>query len=190
MAKLWYVSHPEVRIDSEVPVPRWGLTDHGRARAEAMCRQPWIAEIDRIVSSDETKALELAAVVAAARGVPIDVRASQAETDRSATGFLPPEAYGRVSDAWFASPDEAPSGWEPARVVQDRVVLGLEDVFGGDQNVMVAGHGGAGTLLWCRLSGTAIAASHDQPGAGHYFTVDLATRRPEHQWRAIDDIED
>ena len=189
MARLWYVSHPEVRIDAAVPVPRWGLTDHGRARAEAMCAQLWVAEIDHIISSDETKALELAAVVAAHRGLPIEVRPSQAETDRSATGFLPPDEYGPVSDAWFEAPDEAPHGWEPARVVQDRVLRGLDDVFAGDRNVMVAGHGGAGTLLWCRLDDTPIAASHDQPGAGHYFTVDLARRRPLHAWRAIDDIE-
>ena len=99
MAKLWYVSHPEVRIDAAVPVPRWGLTDHGRSRAEAMCAQPWIADLGRLVSSDETKALELAAIVADHRNLPIEVRASQAETDRSSTGFLPPESYGPVSDA-------------------------------------------------------------------------------------------
>ena len=40
-----------------------------------------------------------------------------------------------------------------------------------------------------RFAGEAIAASQDQPGAGHYFTVDLATRRPLHHWRPIDHIE-
>ena len=189
MAKLWYVSHPEVRIDGAVPVPRWGLTDHGRARAEAMCGQPWIAELDRLISSDETKALELAAVVAEHRSLPIEVRSSQAETDRSSTGFLPPEAYGPVSDAWFANPLESPDGWEAAAAVQQRVVQGLDDVLGGNRNVLVAGHGGAGTLLWCHLSGEPIAASQDQPGAGHYFTVDLSTGRPRHRWRPIDDRE-
>lgn len=190
MAKLWYVSHPEVRIDGDVPVPRWGLTDHGRARAEAMCRQPWLADLDRLISSDETKALELAAIVAAHRDLPIEVRASQAETDRSSTGFLLPDAYERVSDAWFAAPQESPDGWETAAAVQDRVRRGLEDVLNGDENVMVAGHGGAGTLLWCGLSDAPIAGALDQPGAGHYFTVDLATRRPVHHWRPIDQLED
>lgn len=189
MAKLWYVSHPEVRIDGAVPVPRWGLTDHGRARAEAMCHQPWIGDLDRLISSDETKAFELAAIVAEHRSLPIEVRASQAETDRSSTGFLPPDAYGPVSDAWFAAPSESPDGWETATAVQERVVQGLGDVLDGDQNVMVAGHGGAGTLLWCHLSGEPIAAAQDQPGAGHYFTVDLATRRALHRWRPVDDLE-
>lgn len=189
MAKLWYVSHPEVRIDAHVPVPRWGLDDSGRVRAQAMCRQPWVADIERIISSDETKALELAAIVAAHRSLPIEVRVSQAETDRSATGFLSPDTYQQVSDAWFAAPDAEPHGWEPARAVQERVVSGLADVLGGEQATMVAGHGGAGTLLWCHLAGQGIAASFDQTGPGHYFTVDLATRRPVHRWHPIDDLE-
>ncbi len=189
MATLWYVSHPEVRIDAAVPVPRWGLTDHGRARAEAMCAQPWIDRIERIITSDETKALELAAIVAAHRGVPIEVRPDTAETDRSSTGFLPQEPYQAVSDAWFGAPDESPEGWEPAAAVQARIERALRDVLAGDQDVMVAGHGGAGTLLWCLLAGEQIAAAHDQSGAGHYISIDLATRRPMHAWRPIDEIE-
>ncbi len=189
MAKLWYVSHPEVRIDADVPVPRWGLTDHGRARAAAMCAQPWIDGIERLVSSDETKALELAAVVAAHRGIPIEVRPSQAETDRSSTGFVEPDRYAIISDAWFADPERHDHGWEPAHDVQRRVVEGLADVLDGDADTLVAGHGGAGTLLWCHLAGRAIEASLDQPGAGHYFTVDLTTGRPLHGWRPIDAIE-
>ena len=190
MARLWYVSHPEVRIDASVPVPRWGLTDHGRARAEAMCAQPWMAQVERLISSDETKALELAAVVAAHRHLPIEVRPHTAETDRSATGFLPQADYDPVSHAWFASPEASPHGWESAAAVQRRIETALEDVLAGDRNVMVAGHGGTGTLLWCRLAGQPIAAAHDQPGVGHYLTIDLATRRPLHHWRPIDDIED
>lgn len=189
MATLWYVSHPEVRIDGAVPVPRWGLTDVGRARAEAMCEQPWVARIERIISSDETKALELAAIVGAHRGIPIEVRADTAETDRSATGFLPPETYGEVSDRWFASPAAHEDGWEAAADVQARMLRSLADVLAGSENVMVAGHGGAGTLLWCALAGEEIAAHHDQPGAGHYITIDLPAGPPRHTWRPIDQIE-
>ena len=30
-----YLSHPQVKIDANVPVPQWGLSDVGRGRAEA-----------------------------------------------------------------------------------------------------------------------------------------------------------
>lgn len=188
MPHLWYATHPEVRIDGDVPIPRWGLTDTGRRRAEAMCRQPWIGQIERLISSSETKALELAAIVAAHTGLAIEVRPETDETDRSSTGFIPPDEYGPVSDEWFAEIEAPPSGWESAGAVQRRMVATLDDVLSGSENVLVAGHGGAGTLLWCALAGEPIAASRDQPGAGYYFTVDLASRTPLHAWRPIDDL--
>lgn len=189
MARLFYVTHPEVRIDGAVPVRRWGLTDTGRRRATAMLDQPWVASLDRILSSDETKALELAAIVATHRDLPVTVRAALGETDRDGTGYLPKERHDEVSDAWFANPERSPDGWEAALDVQRRTLDALDDVLGGAENVMVAGHGGAGTLLWCALSGTPIAQRHDQPHPGHYVTIDLADRRPLHRWRAIDDLE-
>ncbi len=189
MPHLWYATHPEVRIDAAVPVPRWGLTDTGRARAEAMCAQPWIASVERLISSAETKALELAAVVAAHTGLAIEVRPDTDETDRSSTGFIPQEEYGPISEQWFAEVESPSSGWEPAGAVQRRMLASLDDVLSGTENVLVCGHGGSGTLLWCALAGEPIAASRDQPGAGHYFTVDLATRTPDHAWRPIDDLE-
>ncbi|MEM9514234.1 MAG: histidine phosphatase family protein [Actinomycetota bacterium] len=189
MTTLWYVSHPEVRIDGDVPVPRWGLTDTGRARATAMCAQPWIHDIERIVSSDETKALELAAIVGVHRGLPVEVRPGTAETDRSSTGFVPPDEHDALAAEWFAAPESSPSGWEPAVAVQARVVAALADLLEGEAPAMIAGHGGAGTLWWCHLMGVSIDGVRDQPGAGHYFAVDMATRRPLHGWRRVDDIE-
>ncbi|MEO1055353.1 MAG: histidine phosphatase family protein [Actinomycetota bacterium] len=189
MAALWYVSHPEVRIDGDVPVPRWGLTDTGRARATTMCEQPWIGDIERIVSSDETKALELAAIVGVHCGLPVEVRPETAETDRTSTGYVPREEHDALAAAWFAAPESSPSGWEPAAVVQARVVAALADLLDGDASTMIAGHGGAGTLWWCHLMGAPIEATRDQPFAGHYFTVDVTTRRPLHGWRRVDDLE-
>jgi broad specificity phosphatase PhoE len=85
-----YITHPQVRIDPDVPVPRWGLSDAGRARAEAAASQPWARRLRRIVSSDETKAIELAEILAAAAGVKVEIAENAHENDRSATGFLPP----------------------------------------------------------------------------------------------------
>lgn len=190
MPTLWYVTHPEVRIEAQVPVGQWGLNERGLERARAACAQPWMASVERIISSDETKALELAAIVAVDRGLPIEVRPAMAETDRERRGFLPPDEYAPVSEEWFANPvDAGTTQWEPAAAVQQRVLDGLADVFAGDQSVLVAGHGGSGTLLWCALTGTPIASEHDQPFAGHYFRVDLATRQVVHGWRAVDDLE-
>ncbi|MGY4292614.1 hypothetical protein ACVWXN_000709 [Bradyrhizobium sp. i1.4.4] len=50
-----YLTHPQVQIDPAVPVPQWGLSSVGRARAEALANAGWLASTTQIVSSAERK---------------------------------------------------------------------------------------------------------------------------------------
>src|SRR4051812_36928375 len=107
MSALWYATHPEVAIDPDVPVPRWGLSEVGRARAHDLAARAELAGVVRIVSSGEAKAVETAAAVAARGGLAVEVRPATHENDRSATGFLPGAEFEEVADAFFARPDES-----------------------------------------------------------------------------------
>lgn len=192
MSLLHYISHPEVVIDSEVPVPRWSLSDLGRRRAEAMVGASWVSSITRIVSSDETKALETAGLLAERLGLEVEVRPATGEIDRRATGFLPPDAYHEVSDRFFAEPTDSASGWERAVDGQRRIIDALGDLLTEQpgpavaSDMAVVGHGGVGTLLLCHLEGIPIAAEHDQPHPGHRWTLDRSTGRIVDRWRPID----
>jgi Histidine phosphatase superfamily (branch 1) len=73
-----------------VPVPRWGLSDIGRARVEALAAVGTLAGTTAIISSGETKAIETAEFLARALGVAVEIREAMHENDRSSTGFLPP----------------------------------------------------------------------------------------------------
>jgi broad specificity phosphatase PhoE len=128
MAILRFVTHPQVRISADVPIPRWGLSDIGRARAEALTKQPWLAETTRLISSGETKALETAAIVAAAIGQTIEVREQLHENDRSATGFVPSDRFEVLADAFFAHPAKSVEGWETAHAAQQRIVHATADL--------------------------------------------------------------
>ncbi|OWY62709.1 histidine phosphatase family protein [cyanobacterium TDX16] len=187
MALLHYVSHPEVVVDPETPIPRWGLSPLGLQRARAMLDQAWVADVGRVVSSDETKALEAASVLAEHLGLDVEVRPGTGENDRSATGFLPPEEFEQIADRFFAEPEVSVRGWERAVDAQARIVAGLADLLdpGVEHDVAVVGHGGVGTLWWCWLVDEPISRRHDQPGQGHRFTVDLATGRPTSGWRTL-----
>ena len=191
MPLLRYVTHPNVVVDPAVPIERWGLDPTGVARASAMLDQPWVPEVSRIVSSDETKALETAQILADRLGLRVEVRDGIGENDRSATGFLAPEDFERTADRFFASPQESVRGWERAVDAQARIVRGLEDLLDAEtaRSTVVVGHGGVGTLWYCHLAGLPISRAHDQPGQGHYLTVDASTRRVLHHWRPIDSIE-
>jgi broad specificity phosphatase PhoE len=154
-----------------------------------MCRQPWLPTIRRIVSSPERKAVEAAAIVAGEVDVEVEIRPRTGETDRSATGFVSHDRHEELADAFFARPEQSAKGWERAVDVQARVSAALDDLLGVDVDVLVVGHGAAGTLWYCLLAGLPIDRRHDQPGVGYYFTIGLGTRSPVHPWVPIDHIE-
>ena len=195
MAVLRFISHPQVRVSADIPVPRWGLTDAGRRRVASVATQPWLASVERLISSDETKALETAAIIAAEAGLPIEVRVGLRENDRSSTGFVPASRFEQLADAFFAEPDTSVEGWETSRDAQTRVVNATSDLFatsGGD--VLISGHGGVGTLLLCHLLSIPIARDHDQngptsaPGGGNHWTFDCDTGQVLHGWRPIEEL--
>jgi broad specificity phosphatase PhoE len=184
-----YITHPDVVVDPDVAVPQWHLSDTGRQRLAVMLTRPWVASIGRVVASSEVKSVEAATVVAAHLGLGVEVRPETGEIDRSATGFLPAAEHERVADACFADPGRSADGWETAAAAQARIVAALDDVLvaaTGGVDVAVVGHGGVGTLWWCHLAGEAIDRRWDQPGQGHYITVDAVSRRPLHHWLPID----
>ncbi|TPL91859.1 histidine phosphatase family protein [Mesorhizobium sp. B2-3-12] len=189
MTIAYYITHPQVQIDATIPVPDWGLSDIGRARANAMLVQPWIASIGRVVSSGERKAVETAEVLARHLGLAVQVRERMHENDRSSTGFLPPPDFEAVADRFFANPHESVRGWERAIDAQRRILSEVEAVLGegGAGDIAFVGHGGVGTLLLLALGDREISRAADQPaGGGNYFAYDIPARRILHGWRPMD----
>ncbi|MFC3322027.1 histidine phosphatase family protein [Mesorhizobium cantuariense] len=189
MPILYYVTHPQVQVDAKVPVPEWGLSDIGRARAFAMLDQPFVGSIRRIVSSAERKAMETAEILATHLRLAIEVRERMHENDRSATGFLPPPEFEAVADQFFANPHESIRGWERAIDAQQRIMSEVDTVLraNGDDDIAFVGHGGVGTLLLLSLSGREISREADQPaGGGNCFAYDIGAGRVVDGWRPID----
>lgn len=188
MSWLRYVTHPEVVVDPSLAVERWTLSEHGERRARAMLTRPWVPEVRRVVSSDETKAVRTAQILAEHLGLEVEVLDGLGENDRSATGFLPPDEFEAMADRFFARPEISAEGWERAVDAQRRITSALVPVLAeaAATPTVVVGHGGVGTLWWCALSAMPISRVHDQPGQGHYFTVDAATSTVEHPWCPID----
>ncbi|MBZ9849600.1 phosphoglycerate mutase family protein [Mesorhizobium sp. CA14] len=190
MPLAYYITHPQVRIDANVPVPEWGLSDVGRARAVAMLDQPWVGSIRRVVSSGERKAVETAKILADHLHLTVEIRERMHENDRSATGFLPPPEFEAVADEFFARPHVSIRGWERAIDAQRRIASEVDAVLAADAgNVAFVGHGGVGTLLLLLLDGREISRVADQPaGGGNYFAYDIEARRTLHGWRPIDEL--
>jgi broad specificity phosphatase PhoE len=184
-----YLTHPQVAVDPDTPVPQWGLSDVGKARVRFLIERGVLAGTRTVVSSAERKAIETAEPIAASLGVDLVVREAMHENDRSATGYLPPEKFERVADAFFARPTQSVRGWERAVDAQARIVREASEVLSlappGD--VIFVGHGAVGTLLYCHLAGLAIDRRHDQPaGGGNMFAVERADGRILHGWSPME----
>jgi broad specificity phosphatase PhoE len=185
-----YLTHPQVQIDADVPVPAWGLSAVGRDRVLALVAAGWLKGTTEVISSGERKAIETAKPIATSLGVQLEVREAMHENDRSGTGFLPPIEFESVVDEFFEHPDKNIRGWERALDAQSRIVREAETVLNRPHkgNVLLVGHGAVGTLLFCHYLKTAISRVHDQPvGGGHYFTMAKAERRVLHTWRRMED---
>ncbi|RFZ88625.1 histidine phosphatase family protein [Shinella sp. WSJ-2] len=184
-----YITHPQVQIDPAVPVPDWGLSERGRARALLAASSGWTKEIGRFAASTERKAIETAEILSAGR-LPVETDHAMGENDRSATGFLPPDAFENAANWFFAHPQESFKGWERAADAQARIVAAVERVLADhDPETPIAfiGHGGVGTLLKCHLTGKPIARDGDQPaGGGNLFAFRLADRAVTCDWTAIE----
>ncbi len=191
MSKLYYISHPQVKIDPAIPVPDWSLSELGRSRAETAAKSPTLAKVGSIYSSTERKAIETAKIFAAELKLDVNIRGGLHENDRSATGFVPPEEFENLADAFFANPNESIRGWERAIDAQTRIVGGIEMITAEatEGDIIVTGHGGVGTLLFCHASSNVISRSNDQlAGGGNFFALNTATKTAAHGWKSIEEI--
>jgi len=183
----YLITHPEVVVDASVPVDQWSLSPAGRARAGRLDRLPWTAHLDRVISSAERKAVETAEILGTALRLTPEVDPALGENDRRATGFLPPEEFERVADAFFGSPGTSARGWETAVAAQRRVVEAVKrHTADRPGSTAFVAHGAVGTLLWCDLQGVPIDRAHDQPGQGSCYAFDPEQWIALHPWVRID----
>lgn len=190
MAFALYITHPQIRMEPDVPVPNWGLSEVGMERAKEASKQGWAKTLARIASSEETKAVETAQIFAEISGASVEIVDGMGENDRSATGFLPPHEFEKAADAFFAKPTESFKGWEKAVDAQMRIVEAFERVLQTHDHskpLAFIGHGGVGTLLKCHLAGLPISRQFDQPaGGGNLFCFDLAKRVLKCDWTPME----
>jgi broad specificity phosphatase PhoE len=192
MPSVWFLTHPQVDVDPETPVPQWSLSPVGRARAAALAGAPFLRGVSAVWSSTETKARETAALLTTGEDLPVLEHEGLGENDRSSTGYLPAAEFESLARRFFRHPGRSVRGWETADHAQRRVVDAVRTVIGdarsGDGDVVVVAHGGVGTLLLCHLAGVPVSGERDQPGQGHFFRFDRGALSLRQAWRPLEDL--
>lgn len=189
---LYFITHPNVVISRDVPVPHWPLSEVGRNRMQAGLRQPWMSEVSSIYCSTEQKAVDGAEIMAGHLSLGYTRVHALGENDRSATGFLSPHEFEAVADEFFAKPEQSVRGWEKAADAQARIIDAVRSIAASDQAhgaIAIVAHGAVGTLLYCHLSGQPVSRRWDQPpnGGGNYYAFALNPDRVFSWWKAIDE---
>lgn len=189
-----YLTHPEVVIDPNVPTPRWGLSDIGRARLQSAVDRGIFDHITHIISSSEQKAIDGAEIVGQRLNIGFTKDPMCDENDRSATGFLPAEKFNEIADQFFEQPDKNILGWETSRDAQKRIVTAISAHLQShdEKTTLFVGHGAVGTLLKCHIGHRKISRDEDQrtigaPGGGNIFAFDWASRKLKTDWVTLED---
>ena len=193
MPTVFFITHPDVAIDPGVSVADWPLNERGRARMHVITTRPWVRRVRHIFASSERKARDAAQILADGLGLGgYSVIANLGENDRTATGFLAKGEFAATVDAFFAQPQQSVRGWESAADAQARIVVAVEQALSQTAeraDIAIVGHGGTGTLLYCRLAGLPIDRRYDQPATngGNWFAFDRASRKLLRDgWQSID----
>lgn len=188
--KLLFLTHADVQTDPEVPIPKWGLSETGKARHTAFNKIATPLNIEEIYTSNEQKAIDGAVIMAEHLNIPFTVITALHENDRSSTGYLPPIEFEATADEFFASPATSVRGWEKARDAQQRIVTAISGIINSGNTsatIAVVAHGGVGALLMSHVTKQPISRSLDQPATkgGNYFLFHTHNNQLIHGWKTI-----
>jgi broad specificity phosphatase PhoE len=199
MTLAYFITHPDVMVDPEIPITQWPLSDVGRQRMRGVLDHAWVSTLSHVFCSEEQKARDGADIMKAALGMPVALIADLGENDRSTTGFLPPAEFWEVVEQFFDEPDSSVRGWERASDAQARVADAVKEALArtrAEEPVAFVAHGGVGSLLLCHLKGVPISRLEEQPGppagsapgtgGGYYFTFDRSSLAVQQDWQRID----
>jgi len=192
MTSIIFLTHPEVVIDPNVPIPEWPLNATGRGRAQHFAEFLAGGNVSAVYASAERKAMDGGAIIADRLGLPYRVVEELGENDRSSTGYIAPPEFWEVVGEFFARPHESIRGWERAIDAQTRIVeavsrIAREEETKGD--IVIVSHGGVGCLLTAYLQGVEIGKESrpSHPGGGCFLVIDRESLRIQRDWSVIEE---
>ncbi len=193
MKLAYIITHPDVIIDPQVPVPEWPLSAAGQERMRKLFNQTWVATLGAVYCSAERKAMDGADILATHLGLSYHIVPDLGEVDRSSTGYLPRSEHDAAARELFDHPDQSIHGWETARAAQARIIGAVEAAIDRDQsnnrNLAIVSHGGVATLYLCHIKRCPISRGEIPPpgkNGGYYYCFDIETKSLVHDWKPID----
>jgi len=149
MRRLHLVRHAPVLVDLGRAATQWQLVPDARARLRGLADSLRGSGLRRIIASPEDKAAETGQILAAALGLPLEVRDGLEEHHRPVDQQSPSaQEFGDNLRRFFAFPTAVVFGTESADTARERFKAALCGVMDeGFDNELVVTHGRVMSLL-------------------------------------------
>ena len=127
--RLILIRHAMPIVDDSRPSATWKLSESGRNAAKALASDLSAISIQSIVSSEEPKAIETAAIIAETLGISWSTAPGLHEHERGRLDWLGEEAWHAQIRRFFDRPRDVVFGYESARDSLARFKTAVESVL-------------------------------------------------------------
>lgn len=152
---LVLLRHGKTKVDKDVPISQWILSDVGIQQAQAIAQNDYFQDVDVVIVSGEGKAFETAKPLAEKLGKQIMQMPELSELDRDKGGFMDSETYEKTVQKCLSNPDISVSNWETASHALERFSKKIEDINRRfeDKKILIVGHGYTINMYFAKLLG-------------------------------------
>jgi 2,3-bisphosphoglycerate-dependent phosphoglycerate mutase len=182
MRRLHLIRHGRVLVDPRQPPSQWELERGACEAVASLALEVGGAGLRRVVSSEETKAVQTARALAAVLGVPVDLRPGLEEHHRLREQHIPSDAdFHKAMAGLFSRPSQVVLGTESASAALERFHGAIHDVMAetGDDELVVS-------------HGTVISLLMERGGNGAAMSIWCSLRMPDHvvlAWPSLQRVE-
>ena len=156
MRTLILVRHSESKIDPLLPPQDWSLTREGRQRCQLLASKLERIHPDRIVTSEEKKAIETGKSIAEILGISCTTASGLHEHLRQGGEILNQEDWLEMISQFFKEQNQVVFGLESANQAKERFSEAICSVMGKfpKRNIVVITHGTVMSLYYQFLTGS------------------------------------
>ena len=179
MKPLVLVKHSQPDVNEGIPAREWQLSVTGKVRAEKLAEFLRPGKPEVIVSSDETKAIQTAEIIAQCLGLTNQVVENLHEHDRSNSPFYSKEEFQHLVQQFFARPSDLVFGGETAGQALERFRITVDAILTRFENkvVVIVAHGTVISLLAESITGYDGYSLWQELGLPSFVVIDIQSKR-------------
>lgn len=150
---LILLRHAETKIDKNIKISKWFLTERGKRDAESLSKLDSFKDIDLIITSDEAKAYQTAYPLAEKLQLEIIKDENLNELNRDQGKFLEKDEYLKTMVLCMANREQSYNKWETAISALKRFSKKVKDIDSrfSNKKILIVAHGGVINLYFAKI---------------------------------------